>query len=266
MHRFLLDDPFIIAWKVFRGNCLSVLVLNCRAVYETDALASAPAWIRGKRGARASEPTETPWARGAPRGNRGARADPRRSAGVACNPAQAFGGHVHIFQISHTNSCPKRYFGDTERRLAGRPTSAPPWTSEGRTSGFGGLRGPTDPRGLLLSARGLNPPEQVPPGCARGRRRCAGAPSSCYVGLAPLVPYRTGHFLAVPCAARRPAVSTAPRNGGLAGWSPSCAVRRVAPPGSAAAGVGGCLASRAPARGRRWMGSVDGWPLARPTT
>lgn len=87
------------------------------------------------------------------------------------------------------------------------------------------------------------------------------------LGSGASVPYRTGHFVAVPCAARRLAGLTAPRDGGSRWVVPRLAARR-----GSFVDLGGCggrmpcvrLGPRGP--WRRRMGSVGGWPLATPTT
>ena len=84
--------------------------------------------------------------------------------------------------------------------------------------------------------------------------------------LAPHVPYRLGHFVAVPCAARRPAVPN-----GASQWGSRWVVPHLRrPPRIPAASWLWVDASRIRpgllARGRRGMGSVGGWPLAKPTT
>jgi hypothetical protein len=59
--------------------------------------------------------------------------------------------------------------------------------------------------------------------------------------LGAYVPYRTGHFLAVPRAASRHL--RAPRNGGLAGWSPSSPAADDPPLDPGGLRRGGCLSS-----------------------
>lgn len=144
-----------------------------------------PSSLSGARAARASSPSPTRVAR-ASHSNppspaspplSGARVRPRElalrgprrpgpRAGGACSPAQAFGGREHIFFPPHTNSCPGRHFGGTERRLAGCPTWAAPWTSEGRRSGIRGQRADETaaPPWTTGSGGPRTPTEQVPPG------------------------------------------------------------------------------------------------------
>jgi hypothetical protein len=82
---------------------------------------------------------------------------------------------------------------------------------------------------------------------------------------APLVPYHQGHFMAVPCAARRHADRRLVMGVSLGGLPPAARSGSLV---DRAERAGGRLvfASGLCARGRRRMGSVGGWPLAIPTT
>src|SRR5690606_29591235 len=142
-------------------------------------------------------------------------------------------------------------------RGKGRSGTPRPQGADETTAPHPGLKNTRLPGG----APSAPPREQVPPGngpleglpALRGR-------------LAPHVPYRLGHFVAVPCAARRPAVPN-----GASQWGSRWVVPHLRrPPRIPAASWLWVDASRIRpgllARGRRGMGSVGGWPLAKPTT
>ena len=112
------------------------------------------------------------------------------------------------------NRDPKIISAGRNPGTGGDPHWALPGLVREERSGFRGLRGPTSPRRPPVSQVPLLPAR----GASAARKALWGTGERGRLGAS--VPYRMGHFVAVPCAARRQP-ETAPRDGGLAGWPPA---------------------------------------------